>query len=83
MTKFFLAALLILTQTGFAQKLELSSPNGRLKLIVEAGKSLSYSVIHLDKSLLSSSSIDMYLKSGSLAKNARIKKTKINREYKQ
>ena len=79
MTKFFLAVLLILTQTGFAQKLELSSPNGRLKLIVEAGNSLSYSVIHLDKALLSSSSIDMYLKSGSLTKNARIKKTKINR----
>ncbi|MBE6235082.1 MAG: glycoside hydrolase family 97 protein [Bacteroidales bacterium] len=62
-----LMALLITAAAYAAPKnYELSSPDGRLKVTVQAGDGLSYSIVHGDDQIMKDSHIGMYMTDGTV-----------------
>ena len=70
----FLTALIIILLTSCKKdNLEVSSPDSRLKIIVDAHDSLSYRVMYNGKELIAPSTIGLKLKDKSLTENPKIK----------
>lgn len=59
---------LLITAAAYAapKNYELSSPDGRLKVTVQAGDGLSYSIVHGDDQIMKDSHIGMYMTDGTV-----------------
>lgn len=69
----YLFALLLSSCTDTGRKIEVSSPDANLKMIVNAEDSLTYSVFYKGKEIIKPSSIGLELSDNFLGKNLKVK----------